>query len=45
VPISGAEMTMGGGEELSITVKRPAAAGEGVIVSALEGTIGEGGVQ
>jgi hypothetical protein len=33
-PITGAERTVGGGEELSITVKGPAAAGDGVMLTA-----------
>jgi hypothetical protein len=45
VPISGAEMTVGGGEESSITVKGPAATGEGVTVSASDGIVGGGGAR
>jgi hypothetical protein len=42
-PIAGAEMTVGGGEESSRTVKGPSAAGDGVMFTACAGGIVIGG--
>jgi hypothetical protein len=44
-PVASVEMTVGGGEESSITMKGPAAAGEGVTVSASDEIVGGGGAR